>query len=121
MLTRKGKVSDRWWWHNGLLLFLFSVTLLLSVSMSPSTGQLSLGGWVIPELCMYKRMFHFECPGCGLTRSFVFMGHGDWAAAWGMNKIGPLLFVITATQVPYRMYLIARDYIRLRRAPTPPV
>ena len=25
----------------------------------------------VPELCLSKSMFHFECPACGLTRSFI--------------------------------------------------
>ena len=95
---------NRLWSSDGFTLVLCSVVVLLAVVMSPSTGFLHLGGFEVPELCAWRRWFGVECPGCGMTRSFVFMGHGSIAAAWGMNKIGPPLFLLVASQIPYRVW-----------------
>ncbi|MFZ2242283.1 MAG: DUF2752 domain-containing protein, partial [Gordonia amarae] len=44
-----------------------------------------------PILCPFRMMTGLSCPGCGLTRSWVYTMHGDWAAAFGANIVGPLL------------------------------
>ncbi|MFT6159051.1 MAG: hypothetical protein ACJAZO_000049 [Myxococcota bacterium] len=103
---------ERFWSSDGFTFALCSTIVLLAVVMSPSTGFLHLGPLEIPELCTWRRWFGVECPGCGLTRSFVFMGHGSIAAAWDMNKIGPPLFLLVASQIPYRfwkMFIRKRD------------
>lgn len=93
---------------NGFMLALCGTVVLLAVIMTPSTGFLHLGPLRIPELCSWRRLFGVSCPGCGLTRSFVFMGHGAFAAAWEMNKLGPPLFILVASQVPYRIWKMVR-------------
>lgn len=63
----------------------------------PLTGQ------ALPELCWMRRFTGLDCPGCGLTRCFISLAHGDAAAAWSYNPGGILLFAIVAFQVPYRI------------------
>ena len=113
-------VWTRWWSGHVVTLGLATLVLVLSVGMTPSTGFLDLGGVTIPELCAWRRLFGIECLGCGMTRSFVFMGHGDVRAAWDMNHIGPILFTVTALQLPYRAVRLwwgptARDRAREAR------
>jgi hypothetical protein len=64
--------------------------------------DLPIFGGPLPELCGWKRFFGVNCPGCGLTRCFIALAHGDLAAAWHFNPAGILLFVGVAFQVPYR-------------------
>ena len=110
---------DRWWVSDAFTLGLCTIIVLLAVMMTPSTGFLHLGPLEIPELCTWRRWFGVQCPGCGLTRSFVFMGHGQPLAAFAMNKLGPFLFLVVASQIPYRLWRIARrSSDRTRRAGT---
>jgi len=69
----------------------------------------------LPETCYSKRMFGMECPGCGLTRSFIAMASGDVSRAWLFNPGGVLFFLMVVFQVPYRIYQIHR--VRTGRRP----
>ncbi|MGH7144409.1 MAG: DUF2752 domain-containing protein [Planctomycetota bacterium] len=46
-----------------------------------------------PDLCGFHRATGIPCPTCGMTRSFCFLAHGEWAPAFGFNGLGPPLFV----------------------------
>jgi hypothetical protein len=43
-------------------------------------------------LCPSVILFHRQCPGCGLTRSFAAIGRGALAEASALNPLGPVLF-----------------------------
>jgi len=43
-------------------------------------------------LCPSVLLFHRECPGCGLTRSFAAIGRGALGDAAALNPLGPILF-----------------------------
>ncbi len=44
------------------------------------------------SLCWSVILFHRECPGCGLTRSFAAIGRGAIGEANALNPLGPILF-----------------------------
>lgn len=54
-----------------------------------------LGGFGIP-LCAMRETFGLPCPGCGLTRAFIHLAHGDPAGAAVMNPFGLVLFPMAA-------------------------
>jgi hypothetical protein len=56
----------------------------------------------IPLTCMFRIVTGIPCPGCGLTRSFVAISHGDIRAAWEFNAMGPILYLLCILQIPYR-------------------
>ena len=93
------------------------VILLICSCVLISAGLLSVGdsGVVVPgvnrrlpELCMLRRTTGLSCPGCGLTRCFISLAHGDVAAAWSFNPAGLWLFAIIAAQLPLRCYQLWR-------------
>ena len=43
-----------------------------------------------PVLCPFRLATGLPCPGCGLTRSWVFIAHGDFGAALRVNPFGYL-------------------------------
>src|SRR5688500_13024092 len=46
----------------------------------------------LPGTCTYQRLLGIDCPGCGLTRSFISLGHGELSEAWRYNPAGLLGF-----------------------------
>jgi hypothetical protein len=61
---------------------------------------------LLPHTCYSRVLFGVRCPGCGLTRSFVHLAHGQWRAAWQVHRLGWLLAAIVAIQFPYRAALV---------------
>jgi len=58
----------------------------------------------LPETCMSRRIFGVSCPGCGLTRSFVAVAHGDIRMGIKANTMGPMLYLLCWLQIPYRIF-----------------
>ncbi len=63
-------------------------------------GFVSRTGWSLP--CPFHAVTGLECPGCGITRLFLALGHGDFRAAFAAN---PALFFAG----PLLIFLLARD------------
>ncbi len=97
--------------HQSLLLGLAVGVLFASILLSVEEhGRVVVPGlqWPLPTTCSFRRLSGHDCPGCGLTRSFVSLAHGQWHQAWGYNPAGPLWFALVAVQVPYRWLQIRR-------------
>ena len=97
--------------YHVILLALCSGVILTALVLSVRGGTqivLPLLGLPLPELCMTRRFWDLECPGCGMTRCFVALAHGDVRAAWSYNPAGLLLFAIVAFQIPFRCYQLWR-------------
>ena len=62
----------------------------------------------LPGLCVFRRVVGVDCPGCGLTRSFVSLANGDLAGAWKYNPAVLFAFPLIAIQIPYRSMQLAR-------------
>ncbi len=62
----------------------------------------------LPPLCMSREWFGVSCPGCGLTRSFIYLAQGDWLASWQVHRLGWLLAAAVILQIPYRCYRLFR-------------
>jgi len=64
---------------------LLSGILLASATIPPFHRE-------IFTLCLVKDVFGIPCPGCGLTRAFLFLGHGDVRSALALNVNSLLIF-----------------------------
>jgi len=105
------------WWFSHVVLLAISVGILgLAVVMSPSSETLTLFGEPVPVLCSFRRLTGYGCPGCGMTRSMVFMAHGLVLDAFKMNPAGPPLFAFLATQVPWQAWKLFSGWSRRRAA-----
>ncbi|MBB75870.1 MAG: hypothetical protein CMJ75_15290 [Planctomycetaceae bacterium] len=65
-------------------------------------------GVAIPETCTFKRVVGYGCPGCGLTRSFISLSHGQLRDAFDFNAVGLPLYLFVIAQIPYRLVLAHR-------------
>ena len=91
-------------WMHGLF-FWIALAVIGASFMLRSEGQESVffpgAKQAMPELCVSRRIFGLPCPGCGLTRSFVSISHGQFARAWSFNPAGLLLYPFVFVQIPW--------------------
>lgn len=74
------------------------------LDVSPEEESVAVGDYSLPTLCLHRAFSGHPCPGCGMTRSFVHLGHGQLARAARANPAGPLLFVVIVLQLPFRVW-----------------
>jgi len=58
----------------------------------------------LPGTCTFHRLTGWNCPGCGLTRSFVSLAHGQLHRAFHFHALGVVLFALVVWQIPYRLW-----------------
>jgi hypothetical protein len=68
-----------------VVLPLGSAVFAVSALWSPS----QLPGVV---LCPFRALTGLPCPGCGMTRAFCSISHGEFARAFGYNALAPFVF-----------------------------
>ncbi|TWT87162.1 hypothetical protein Mal64_26970 [Pseudobythopirellula maris] len=66
-------------------------------------GPQGMPGARLPELCGSRLMLGAECPGCGLTRSFIALAHGDLHGSLAYHRVGWVLALAVLLQPPYRL------------------
>src|ERR1051325_5280429 len=79
-------------------------SFVLTVYPTGRVGPAGLPALLLPPLCLTQQWFGIACPGCGLTRSFIFLAHGDVAASWQVHRLGWLVAALVVLQFPYRVY-----------------
>ena len=66
-----------------------------------------------PVICPFRLMTGLPCPGCGLTRSWVYLVHGQWQDSLVANPFGAVLFVLAVG------FVVATAVSGVRRRPLP--
>jgi hypothetical protein len=56
----------------------------------------------LPETCASHQIFGRPCPGCGLTRGFIALLHGQWQQAWHYSPGVYAAIFLVIIQIPYR-------------------
>jgi hypothetical protein len=100
-------ITDRWWFADAVAIAVGLAPLVIAVLLTPGDDAVSLFGWDIPTVCQWRRLFGISCPGCGLTRSFVYLAHLHLVDAFRMNYAGPPLFFGLAGFAVRSVYRIA--------------
>lgn len=96
--TLRNSAAVRWLWLIGPTL-----VLVLSFLLQPGEGREVLFPFsriALPESCYTYVFFGFDCPGCGLTRSFVHLARGQWKTAWQLNPLAIVLYTYVILQIP---------------------
>ncbi len=69
-----------------MLTAIFAASVLLPLpSRAGSIGHL-------PSICPFYNLTGLPCPGCGLTRAFVCLGHGQWRESLHWHPLGWLIY-----------------------------
>jgi hypothetical protein len=79
------------------------LSLVLRMRSDDHAALAFLPDWPIPSLCPSQTIFDVDCPGCGLTRSFIHLAHGDWHRALSKHRVGWLVALAVVLQIPYRL------------------
>lgn len=108
--------------HHRLMLVLSVGAILAAFLLEVrSDGRVQVPGlpqFPLPATCGSRVWFGVECPGCGLTRSFIHLAHGEWQASLRVHRLGWLLALVVLAQIPYRLVALSRpeEYAMGRRA-----
>ena len=97
--------------HHRLILLLAIGVLAGSAILGPSgDGRLKipLADFALPSTCAFKRLTGLGCPGCGLTRCFVWMSRGEVSRAYDYHPVGVVIFFAVLAQLPYRAWQLGR-------------
>ncbi|WP_254508682.1 DUF2752 domain-containing protein [Anatilimnocola floriformis] len=99
--------------HVFLLISSAAVVALAATMTIHEAKEVRLPGLAVslPELCYFRAGTGIDCPGCGLTRSFIAFAHGRLLRSWLYNPAGALFFPVVVFQIPYR----AAQLLRIRR------
>lgn len=68
-----------------------------------------------PVLCPFRALTGLPCPGCGLTRSWVYASHGWWRESFAAHPFG---IVVMAAILAFAAAVVVR---RIRHAAPPQV
>ena len=107
---------SNFWLHVVFFLMSFAVIVCSFVMTSEGETTVRVPGisMPMPESCISRRIWKIDCPGCGLTRSFISMSHGKFPSAFSFNPAGPLVYLFVLIQIPWHAYQILR-LVSLRR------
>ena len=107
--------------HHRNMLILCTTVVILALTLQTRADQRVEFAWLpgvpMPETCASRSIFDVECPGCGLTRSFIAIARGSLSAAFQQNRTGWLLACGLLIQFPYRIWMLY--HVRTHGLPEP--
>lgn len=99
------------------MLVMSTVVVLGSLSLrAGADGKVAPAGFSqfkLPETCGSRLWFGVDCPGCGLTRSFIALARGDLSASLAYNRVGWVVALAVLLQFPYRVFALREMRTRL--------
>jgi hypothetical protein len=79
-------------------------SFLLHVGDAGRVAPKALPNLPVPLMCGSRACFGIDCPGCGLTRSFVALADGDVPRSYRFHHVGWLIALAVVLQFPYRIF-----------------
>ena len=62
-------------------------------------GDITVAGRRLPPMCAFRLVTGHRCPGCGMTRGYLYMFRLEPLNALRANPMSPVIFAITAMSV----------------------
>ncbi len=99
--------------------FLVAATAVIVLSFTMTlVGWTSVylpGSWIpLPESCTARLLFGLNCPGCGMTRAFISISHGEFQKAWQFNPASFAVYLFVCAQLPWQSWQISHLFRRKR-------
>jgi len=101
-----------------LLLCLVPILTSFFLSTNGSTTTIRFNGnfYKIGLPCTFKQITGYNCPSCGMTRSFIYMSDLNFSEAFKLNKAGFLLYIFCLIQIFYRIVRILKPKLSIHRS-----
>jgi hypothetical protein len=80
---------DRLSFESVIIFLILTIILFLSFIILP-LGKSNLA------ICLFKSCLGLNCPGCGMTRAFLLIGHGEILEALKMNINSLFIFTLVS-------------------------
>jgi len=95
-------------YHLVILIFAMSVvTAAFALQLDGVAGvRSSWPSFRLPPLCASHAILGVDCPGCGLTRSFIALASGHFEQSFRFHRVGWLVALAVLLQIPYRIYAL---------------
>ena len=92
---------------------LFIIVMSFAMSVA-GTKFVYLPGALLPmpESCTSKMLLGIDCPGCGMTRAFISISHGQFVHAWNFNPASFVAYLFVAVQLPWQILQMWRIWQR---------
>jgi len=103
-----------YWSACGVLLGLTTMFVIAALWRPPDEPQF--------VLCPFRALTHLPCPGCGMTRAFCALFHGELWRAIKFNALSPLLFlaaILAWARAAATVFRQERVRLYLARLPRP--
>ncbi len=88
------------------ILLLSAFIILMAFLLKVEEPRVRLAVWpetLIPQSCFSRIYFGIDCPGCGLTRSFIYLANGELTKSLSANRVGWFLALGVLFQIPFRI------------------
>jgi len=79
------------------------VLLPFVFTYNPATNDVKISKHSLPAMCLSRACFNTDCPGCGLTRSFISLAHGKLNASLRLHRLAPVLYCFFLFQILFRL------------------
>lgn len=100
---RIARLRERHWTVLALAVCVIILSLSLEVTDRQRVFLSGFEGLPVPQLCSSRAWLGINCPGCGLTRSFIHLAHGRFAESLATHRVGWVLALVIVLQIPYRI------------------
>jgi hypothetical protein len=108
-LHRAARRRERHWTMLTVAMIVVVFSFALQVRSDERVELRFLPGYPLPQSCLSRQWFNVNCPGCGLTRSFIYLAQGNWQRSLSQHRIGWLLAIAVLAQFPYRWFALRNN------------
>ncbi|MCT4545188.1 MAG: DUF2752 domain-containing protein [Vallitalea sp.] len=84
---------------NIVIIGALSTILIISMVAYIKDDNVHLSESIIIGKCRIKEMTGYDCPSCGLTRSFVSISNGRILKSFSYNPVGLAIYLLVISQI----------------------